>query len=114
MRISDWSSDVCSSDLQFDAAAAPVALGHDPDAGLAVIARIQVFVMREQAVALPQAETARIELSERGDQQALRLAQWPPDPFCGASHRQTFRIVYFGAVVRSEDRSEGQECGSKA
>src|SRR3546814_15186621 len=98
MRISDWSSDVCSSDLQFDAAAAPVALGHDPDAGLAVIARIQVFVMREQAVALHQAETARIELAERGDKQALRIDQWPPDPFCVALHRQTCRVFSFRAA----------------
>src|SRR3546814_2343545 len=88
MRISDWSSDVCSSDLVFEALGVTVAptdrIGHVAHIG--VRTRNFSFAANELA---PPADEFRIELTSPSG------ALWT-----------------YGPVDRSEERRVGKECGS--
>src|SRR3546814_11949944 len=90
MRISDWSSDVCSSDLGFDQASAQ----------RLVAARTQrPFVDVEDLVARAALDKPACEALARGN--ALRRL---------AGHRH--RAFWAVAGARSEERRVGKECVS--
>src|SRR3546814_13473150 len=87
MRISDWSSDVCSSDLIFD----------DVESGQSV---------RRAA-----------ELSQEVAVGGAYVQEGPGPVDVGPHHRQArmrpgFRTPYVGRAVRSEERRVGKECVS--
>src|SRR3546814_5345946 len=89
MRISDWSSDVCSSDLD----------RLDPDGG-ALLVLHPVLIVVEAAVALRQAEAARVLVREAGEADTRRVAEGAPDPLARTGpHRQPVGIVHLRPPV---------------
>ncbi len=85
---------------EFDAAAAPVAARLHPRARPQLVARLQVLVVLERAVALHEAEAERIGQRERRDQQPLRIHERPRDPLAGAGlDQQHVGVVDLGPVV---------------
>ena len=88
---------------QLDMALAPLAFGLDPVGGAQLVVEVEILVMLEDAVALHQAEAARIAVDEGGDGGLDRVAQRAPDPLAGAGvHQQPVGIVQFAAVVVEE------------
>src|SRR3546814_12620040 len=108
MRISDWSSDVCSSDLQL--AFGPGQLGGDTSVSIASVAQDDL------ALPPPNAEyfdfVAAFDLSIEGDDVdgPLQIAA-PVSADVGAPGDK----VYFfqKQTIRSEERRVGKECVSK-
>src|SRR3546814_16085408 len=105
MRISDWSSDVCSSDLRWRKAAKRV------DRPLAIMARpVQRIGNRlgrfQEAEGMGEIGVARALARHRlTPEPAVRVAA----PRIGEDHRQRHLAV---AKVRSEERRGGKECVS--
>src|SRR3546814_12702020 len=107
MRISDWSSDVCSSDLElrrwaaagYDAPRAAVARTGRAHRVLAVVAarlrRKQAFAVLERAAVLP----VRVRAAALDQGQRVERLRGKPGRIAGASGR-------------SEERRVGKECGS--
>ena len=61
---------------------------------------LEILVVVEVAVALHQAEAARVGQREAGHQQAPGVDQRAPEPFAGAREdRQPVGIVHLGTVV---------------
>src|SRR3546814_8033431 len=65
MRISDWSSDVCSSDLRYDAELAAADMQEDPAARMAQLAKAEADVMKDYPVMPIYFTTARRIVSSR-------------------------------------------------
>ena len=85
---------------QLHRAVAPVALRADPDAGAEVGARLQVLVVLEVAVALEQAETARVVHLQRVHLQRVRVVERPPQPLTRIEvQQQPVRVVHLGTEV---------------
>src|SRR3546814_16373529 len=90
MRISDWSSDVCSSDLDLTDVAAPDRhLDRLRDAG------------------------AQRELFDIGGRHFIGFAGIERPPILGLARRIVEADPYFGQAGRSEERRGGKECVSK-
>src|SRR3546814_19160808 len=92
MRISDWSSDVCSSDLNKDWGGKPL---EDLKLGLAAAAAKDAHVDAGNACALG--------ASYGGYMMNWIEGIWPDGLKCLVQHERVFR---------SEERRVGQECGS--
>src|SRR3546814_6383126 len=118
MRISDWSSDVCSSDLGPLLARLDRPLGHpeqadvvvalgiagdldelrhtfapaverlDPGARSALVVKVEIDVAAAVAVALHETEAARVLVAEGADLESRPVGQWPPDPLAPAGGQQ--------------------------
>src|SRR3546814_18307633 len=107
MRISDWSSDVCSSDLTPPVITAAIPVGD----GASLLSRRPDIRQAERELA---ASTARI---------GVATAELYPDISLGVSIGATaaaigdlftggaFRYA-LGPLIRSEERRVGKECGS--
>src|SRR3546814_14721618 len=96
MRISDWSSDVCSSDLEIAQAVETLAV-HDAQ-------RRPLESRHPLALRRPQAPTPP---EPRWDQ-----AGAPPDCAMHALDRWFVRLVDANPALRSEERRVGKECVS--
>src|SRR3546814_13885934 len=97
MRISDWSSDVCSSDLVAEVAEGLV----EPNA---MVAGRRLGHLREVAV-------VPLELPGLDDDAAHRGAV-PADVLGGRMHDDVGAPVEGAAKVRSDERRVGKECVS--
>src|SRR3546814_17180824 len=106
MRISDWSSDVCSSDLAGQAAlvdAAREAIGDAP-AVADLFAGVGTFALSVQAGRkVYAAEGARDAIA------ALTGAAHRARTLVATEHRDLFRRTPVPAELRSEERSVGKE-----
>src|SRR3546814_12010269 len=91
MRISDWSSDVCSSDLQ----------------ALAILDELRP-VTGEGSYLFPGLRTAARPMSENTVNAALRRLGFDRDTMTGHGFRATARTIL---DERSEERRVGTECG---
>ncbi|MCY1367457.1 hypothetical protein D9M69_543920 [compost metagenome] len=107
----------CGQLHQFHAAGAPVAQRPDPGAGAAFVAGFHVFVAGEVAVALHQAEAARLLHGERTHHQLARVLQRAPQPLAvPGDHHQAVRVVDFraevgdAALVLAKEEHAGQRC----
>src|SRR3546814_18580334 len=110
MRISDWSSDVCSSDLTIEA------LGAKGD-GLATVDGRPLFLPQT----LPGERVLARVTGERGGSfkgEVIELLQSaphradPPCPFFGPCGGCALQPLYASAYARSAERRVGKECSS--
>src|SRR3546814_12449021 len=97
MRISDWSSDVCSSDLARHAAAEPAHTLHEDDERIAILARAQGeqerqlgIKARREAPAYAETEQKRGDGDEHGDGNACAAGDEVDSPVgIWGSHKDT-------------------------
>src|SRR3546814_14613414 len=96
MRISDWSSDVCSSDLQMaeDTQVAGIPIAHPDGAGIGLAVADQRVIVIDAVE--PIARRGRVE-------RAIPIGDR------GAAHPRRRRV---GMGLRSEERRVGKECVS--
>ena len=96
---------------------APLALRLDPRARPQLVARFEVLVMAEVAVALHQAEAPRAGGGEGAEQRPPRVDEGPPQPLAAAGmQRETIGIVHLGAIVlalRALVLAEGEHAGER-
>src|SRR3546814_13877497 len=95
MRISDWSSDVCSSDLLIKAYARHIAKGMEQGHGQLMTFAAQILTLYPEMFPGPLGQS----LAGR----ALMDGKWSCDPI---------QIRDFAADKRSEERRVGKECVS--
>src|SRR3546814_15360157 len=122
MRISDWSSDVCSSDLGLT----PLAMATAP---IATQAKVPMVVTAAATSAITEASPYIVRTSFTLPQATLGIARWAADHDIGtvvtlvsdyapgADAAAAFRTVFTagdGEVVEegSEERRVGKACGS--
>src|SRR5207245_11532775 len=102
---------------QVHPAGAPLALRLDPRARPQLVARFEVLVMAEIAVALHQAEAPRAGGGEGAEQRPPRIDEGPPQPLAAAGvQRETVGAVHLGAIVfalRALVLAEGEHAGER-
>src|SRR3546814_11732804 len=104
MRISDWSSDVCSSDLDHDTHARAFKLAAGTLATLAAWCAL-VLIHGDQPV------QADPPMGHRWLLTALAIV-WAADSGAYFAGRHFGGRVFKGRKLRSEERRVGKECGS--
>src|SRR3546814_1187697 len=102
MRISDWSSDVCSSDLVGSARGAAAVDGRSP----------RIEVDQHPAARQPVRALTQLDIADHGDQPPVEVVNGDIAlcDFIALGHRDTARGVE--PVDRAAERLGGQECVS--